>query len=106
MLNAIERYKKLQETVSVRLLRSAKKAAERLATYFDRVDFEMLDKLGKPIYSARDVSSNLKEIGSIVKSLGVLEEQVKKEQASSGKVRGGGDIGDYEIPDSNFDYGE
>ena len=106
MLNAIKKYKQLQETVSVRLLRSAKNAAEKLSIYFDNVDFNLLDSYNKPIYSARDVASNLKEIGSIVKSLGILEDQVRKEQSSSGKVRGGVDIGDYEMPDENFDYGE
>lgn len=106
MLNAIVKYRKLQETVSVRMLRSAKNAAEKLSIYFDNIDFDLLDKFNKPVYSARDVASNLKEIGSIVKSLGILEDQVKKEQSSSGKVRGGVDIGDYEMPDENFDYGE
>lgn len=106
MLEAIIKYRKLQETVSVRMLRSAKNAAEKLSIYFDNIDFDLLDKFNKPVYSARDVASNLKEIGSIVKSLGILEDQVKKEQSSSGKVRGGVDIGDYEMPDENFDYGE
>lgn len=103
---AINKYRDLQETVSVRLLRSAKKAAEKLAQYFDNVDFNEVDKTGRPIYSARDVSSNLKEIGSIVKSLSMLEEQVRKEQLSSSKVRGGGDIGDYEMPEDSFNYGD
>lgn len=102
---AIDKYKEMQETVSVRLLRSAKKAAEKLSQYFDNVDFNELDKYGKPIYSARDVSSNLKEIGNIVKSLSTLEDQVRKEQMTSSKIRGGGEIGDYEVKDKNFNYG-
>lgn len=104
--NAIKKYREMQETVSVRLLRSAKKATDQLSGYFESVNFSETDSYGKPKYSARDVSSNLKEIGIIVKSLSALEKQVKEEQASSGKVRGGGEIGDYEIPDRNFNYGE
>ena len=103
---AIAKYRKTQETVSVRLLRSAKKATDQLSEYFDTVDFSKKDRYGKDVYSARDVSSNLKEIGNIVKSLTALEKQVKEEQAAAGKIRGGGEIGDYEIPDKTFDYGE
>lgn len=103
--NAIKKYRDLQETVSVRMLRAAKKAADKLSEYFETINFKEVDKMGKPIYSARDVASNLKEIGGIVKSLSTLEDQVRKEQATSGKIRGGGEIGDYEIPDKNFDYG-
>ncbi|MFW5890661.1 MAG: hypothetical protein ACOCUI_00405 [bacterium] len=104
--NAINKFKQMQETVSVRLLRSAKKAAEKLSQYFDKIDFNEKDSYGRLIYSARDVSSNLKEIGNIVKSLSTLEDQVKKEQASANKIRGGGEIGEYEIIDNNFDYGD
>lgn len=106
VVNAIKKYKDLQETVSVRMLRAAKKAADKLSEYFETIDFKEVDKMGKPIYSARDVASNLKEIGGIVKSLSTLEDQVRKEQVTSGKIRGGGDIGDYEVPDNTFDYGE
>lgn len=105
-LDAIKKYRDTQETVSVRLLRSAKKATDQLSEYFDTVDFSEKDRYGKPVYSARDVSSNLKEIGNIVKSLSALERQVKEEQAASGKIRGGGEIGAYELPDKTFEYGE
>lgn len=101
---AIEKYKETQDTVSVRLLRSARSAADKLSKYFDKVDFDQMDKMGKPVYSAKDLSSNLKEIGSIVKSLSVLEDQVKKEQTNSARIRGGIEIGDYEIADPNFNY--
>ena len=103
---AIDKYKELQETVAVRLLRSAKSAADKMSQYFDKVNFEDTDKFGKPMYSAKDLASNLKEIGNIVKSLGTLEKLVQMEQMGSAKIRGGSDIGDYEVKDSNFDYGE
>jgi len=103
---AIKKYRDLQETVSVRMLRAAKKAADKLSEYFETINFKEVDKMGKPIYSARDVASNLKEIGGIVKSLSILEDQVRREQATGGKIRGGGEIGDYEVKDRNFDYGE
>jgi len=103
---AIDKYKQLQETVAVRLLRSAKSAADKMSQYFDKVNFEDTDKFGKPMYSAKDLASNLKEIGNIVKSLKTLEDLVKMEQIGTAKIRGGSDIGDYEVPDINTNYGE
>lgn len=106
ILSAIDKYKETQDTVAVRLLRSARSAADKMSQYFDRVNFEDTDKFGKPMYSAKDLASNLKEIGNIVKSLRTLEDLVKMEQIGSAKIRGGSDIGDYEIPDKNTNYGE
>lgn len=105
ILKAIEKYKELKQTTNSRLLRSAKRAADKLAEYFDTVDFSLIGKDGKPVYSSRDLSSNLKEVAGIVKSLTVLEDMVRKEQTESSKVRGGGDIGFYEVPRDDFDYG-
>jgi len=105
VLKAIEKYKDLKQTTNSRLLRSAKKAAEKLSEYFDSVDFNMKDAGGKPIFSSRDLAANLKEVAGIVKSLNTLEEMVKREQMESSKVRGGGEVGMYEIPSDDFDYG-
>jgi hypothetical protein len=102
---AVEKYKELKQSTNSRLLRSAKRAADKLAEYFDTVDFSLQDKSGKPVYSSRDLSSNLKEVAGIVKSLTLLEDMVRKEQMESSNVRGGGDIGLYEVPRDDFDYG-
>lgn len=102
---AISKFKKSTQTTNTRLLIKAKSGAEKLADYFDDVDFSIKDKDGKSRYSARELASNLAAVGSIVKSLNQLEEMVKKEQLESQTVRGGGDIGFYEIPRSDFDYG-
>jgi hypothetical protein len=99
--NAIERYKEFRETTNTRLLRTAKATAEKLAEWFYKIDFDARDRDGRPIYTARDVSANLKDIGGIVKSLDVLERQVQKEQLEQSRARGGSDIGDYEIPDDD-----
>jgi len=105
VLAAIKKYKELKQTTNSRLLRSAKRAADKLAEYFDTVDFSLMDSTGKPIYSSRELSSNLKEVAGIVKSLSLLEDMVRKEQSESSSVRGGGDVGLYEIPRDDFDYG-
>ena len=40
----------------------------------------------------------LKDVGNIVKSLDITMKQAKAEQMESGKVKGGGQIGLYEMP--------
>jgi hypothetical protein len=95
---AIEKLKKLMETTSSRLLESSKVAADKLAVYFENIDFTILDDNGKPIYSARELASNLSAVGNIVKSLRVLEDQVKKEHLDDNTARGGAEIGIFELP--------
>ena len=96
----------LLETTSSRLLKSSKIAADKLGTYFENVDFSLLDDRGKPQYSARDLASNLAAVGNIIKSLRVLEDQVRKEQLDDNIARGGFEIGDFEIPSTDINYGE
>jgi len=100
---ALDRYEEFQNTVNTRLLMGARSAADKLVGYFEKVDFDLVDNYGKPIYSARDLSSNLKEVGNIVKSLVLLEKQVQKEQLDSQDVRGGSEIGMYELPDNDVE---
>jgi len=87
MAEAIAMYKKLQTTPSMRLLTSARNACEKLSEYFDTIDFAMLDDRGKPVYSARDLSTNLEKIGKIVISLNELETIVAKEKAKAKQIR-------------------
>ncbi|MHA1198101.1 MAG: hypothetical protein ACTSQF_01905 [Candidatus Heimdallarchaeaceae archaeon] len=105
ILKAVKKHKEATQTTNSRLLRSAKNASEKLSEYFDTVDFSELDKDGKPVFSSRELAANLKEVGGIVKSLGILEDLVKKEQSES-IVRGGGEIGFYETPREDVDYGD
>jgi len=98
---AVEKFKDLMETTNTRILLGAKKAAEELARWFEQIDFSKLDAYGKPIFSARELSSNLKEVGNIVKSLAQLEQMVRQEQLDKTSTRGGMDIGLYEIPNRN-----
>ena len=103
---AITKFMEATQTTNSRLLKSAKNAAEKLAGYLDMIDFNEVDKDGKYLYSAKELASNLAAVGNIVKSLHQLEEMVKKEQLETNTVRGGGEIGFYELPRTDFDYGD
>jgi len=95
---ALVKYAEFQDTTYTRLLKSSKNAAEKLSVYFDNMDFNLTDSYGKPVYSGRDLTSNLKEVGNIIKSLTNLEKQVQKDLLDNDSVRGGGDIGPFEMP--------
>lgn len=94
--NAIRKYKSFNDTPSMRLLESAQIACDKLADYFETLDFKELDDTGRPVYLAKDVAANLKAVGGIIESLNKTTDQVKKEVTASVKVRGGGEIGEYE----------
>lgn len=93
---AIDKYKELRKTKSIILLENVNHAIDELSKYFKKINLDETDDFGKPLYTAKDVSSNLKEIGNIVKSLGLLEKQVQTEIAES-NVRGQSEIGLYEV---------
>lgn len=44
------------------------------------------------------VSKVLRDVGNIVKSLDITMKQARAEQMETGRVKGGGQIGLYEIP--------
>jgi len=93
---AIKRYIAFQETHTMRLMRAAKGASDKLAGYFETIDFLKVDDNGKPIYTAKDVAVNLEKVGNIVDSLDKLETRIKKEVKTDSRIRGGGEIGMYE----------
>ena len=104
--NALNKYEEATKTTNSRLLEKAKGGAEKLADYFESIDFSEIGEDGKSKYSASELARNLSAVGNIVKSLNQLEEMVKKEQMESSTVRGGGEIGYYEMPREDFDYGD
>ena len=81
-------YNEFQQTYSMRFLESARGLADKLSSYFDEVDFHATDDNGKPLYSAKDAVSNLKQVGDVIESLDKVEEKVKKEVDSKAKIRG------------------
>ena len=78
---AVNRYIEFQDTPTLRLVRAARKAVEKLIIFFET---EGTDH--------KSFTSNLKELGNITKSLDMLEEKTKKEQTSEERIRGGGEI--------------
>lgn len=84
---AEKKFLELQDTPSLKLLRSVKDAIEKIEYYFRNASPE----------SATEIIKNAKEMGGLVKSLDALEKQVQKEKLESMSARGGQEIGMFEL---------
>lgn len=87
-----KRFNEFQETPATRLLSASQTAAEGLITALTEYSQGSMD-----IDTAIKVTRILKDVGNIVKSLDVAMKQAKAEQMETGKVKGGGIIGLYEV---------
>lgn len=84
---AISRFIEFQSSAALRLLKSTKLAMEAINEFFKTAGPADIDKIVK----------NAKELGSLVQSLDKLEQQVQKEQLEKNSIRGGQDIGAFEL---------
>lgn len=86
------RFIEFQETPGTRLLNASQTAAEGLIAALNDYSQGNMD-----IDTAIKVTRILKDVGNIVKSLDIAMKQAKAEQLETGKVKGGGIIGLYEM---------
>ena len=86
------RFLEFQETPGTRLLAASKAAAEGIMATLKGYSTSM------DIDTCKKAASILKDVGNIVKSLDIAEKQARAAQAESGRVKGGGVSGRYEIP--------
>lgn len=89
----IVRFKEFQETTGTRLLKASQRAAEGIIDTLNTYGNTEMD-----IDTAIKVSRVLKDVGSTVKSLDIAMKQAKAEQLETGRIKGGGTIGLYELP--------
>ncbi len=89
--DAIEHYKALQSTRSLRLLEACHKKIDNLTKLLNADDEELdIKVLGETIKSMSD-------LGKLLKTLKDLEEQTKKELSETGSGRGNVEIGENEL---------
>ena len=87
-----KRFVEFQETPGTRLLSASQTAAEGLIAALNDYSKGNMD-----IDTAIKVTRILKDVGNIVKSLDVAMKQAKAEQLETGRIKGGGVIGLYEM---------
>jgi len=94
IVEAQNKYKELQTTLSMELLSDAEIGIDKLRIYFQNVDFAADDE-GR---AAKNFIANVKQLGDLVKGLKLLREEVEKELADQMQLRGGSTIGKRELP--------
>lgn len=87
-----KRFNEFQETPGTRLLSASQMAAEGLIAALNDYSQGNMD-----IDTAIKVTRILKDVGNIVKSLDIAMKQAKAEQLETGRIKGGGIIGLYEM---------
>jgi hypothetical protein len=88
LLEAAELYKKLIQTHGALLLNKSRRAADKLTEELANIDFAKEDKNGKPIYTLNVVTSALKQMPDVVKSLIETEKMVEQEITEKSSMRG------------------
>lgn len=81
-------YKRRQNTTSMELLISARKAVKKIEEYFDTVDFTEENEKGMLKHDITKGSNLLGNIAKITQNLASLEDQVKKEIEAAGDMKG------------------
>lgn len=74
---AIEKYRELSTTDSLLLLESARNAVKKMRNYFDTVDPQEEEDVGR---ATKDLMTNLNNVGKLINNLKEWEEIVKKEK--------------------------
>ncbi len=96
-LAACKKYQELQDSRMLKLLRSAYRAVDELRIYFENIDLQDIDpETGKPIHSAKDLISNISNLGKTVEGLSQLEYMVKKEKEQERGLRGQQEAGMFD----------
>lgn len=94
--NAITKYIKLQETSSMRYLRSIRDTVDSIIKFNDSLKFDSEKDI--KTYNPKLATSALKDVGSIVEDLEKWEKKVYGEEDQM-NIRGGGKVGLFEDPE-------
>lgn len=96
VIEAVCKYRDLQETPTMKLLKAARRAINKLIDHYNNVDLTLLNSKGDLINKERDLSFSIGNIGKIAESLDKVEEKIKKEMLKDSKVRGQVEVSEYE----------
>lgn len=89
-------YIEFLDTLPLKLLRGLRRSLESISKYLDTAKSDTMDmRMVKDILSAAAMTDKA------IKSINTLEKQVRKDELESSTVRGGSEIGHFEIPKSN-----
>jgi len=88
-LAACRKYQDMQDTIEVKLLKSAYKSCTELTLFYTNVDLQERDMEGRYILNHKQVMDSIANLGKMVAGLEVLQEVVRKQkEANAPKLRG------------------
>ena len=93
---AIEKYRDLQETRALKLLKSANNAIDKIRLFYDSLDFTEEDSNGKLKHDPNRVLTSINGLSKTLESLEKLEKRVKQSLKQDLGVRGDGEGGLFE----------
>lgn len=98
VLAAHQRYNQLllHNSRSLKTLRAVEKSLDQLDSYFENIDFTLLDKKGELLHSPKDYLANLKTLKAAYESVDEFRDRVKQELAGDGGIRGNASLGGKE----------
>lgn len=99
VMEGLKKYRELHKSRGRKLLEDAEFAIDKIGRYYRVVDLTEKDRSGKPMYTAKDLLSNIKSVGELFKTVNVLKKEIDKEETSTGIIRGGGVQGPMEDPE-------
>ena len=86
---AMEEYKKHIITTSFLLLQDTKMAVDKVREFLRKVNLNLLDDKGKPVYTINSITTTIKQIPQLAKDLVEAERTITKEIEEQGRARGG-----------------
>ena len=86
-LKAIDFYDSFKP-MSALLLDDSRKMINKLRDYINNIDFNEKDDKGKPIYTMNTITSTIKQIPELTKTLNEAERMVNQEMLEAAKARG------------------
>jgi len=104
--DAVEKYKELQKTTSIRFLEWARMSMCGITDYFREMailetDSTAVKKKKMSEFDPEKTVKLLKDVEPILTKLDKIEEKVLREEGlGENKIRGGGDIGFFEDPEA------
>lgn len=97
VVNAMNTYKNIQQTFSMKFLESAKRASRELMRFFDTINLDERTDKGVPIYKPSEITSALSQSVKVIEALDRWTDKVQKElELTESKITGGGVAGQFE----------
>ena len=87
LIEAIKFYESFR-TMSALLLDDSRKMINKLRDYINNIDFNATDDKGRPLYTMSTITSTIKQIPELTKTLNEAERLVNQEILEAAKARG------------------